>query len=187
MTAVRLRDKSDVDGQVAEIYGEFERLYGFVPNAVKALANCPDLVLSYVPLMVAVFRSPTVGPRERAIAALAVGDANQCRYCVSHISASGARAGLNGEELRAIVDPGLAETLGDREQLIAEFARTLARDGDVPEGLLGRMKRTFSDAELVNLTVIASFYNMASRINRALRIEVEEAVLASRPGASPAD
>jgi len=63
----------------------------------------------------------------------------------------------------------------EREKLIVEYATTLTKDtGGVTDELRTRLKNQFTDAELVNLTLVIGLYNLTGRFLRALNIEVED-------------
>ena len=62
-----------------------------------------------------------------------------------------------------------------RERCIVEYASTLTKDsGGVTDELLQKMKNCFTDAELVNLTMVIGLYNLTGRFLKALRIDIED-------------
>ncbi|MFD0391942.1 carboxymuconolactone decarboxylase family protein [Streptomyces nogalater] len=81
-----------------------EKEYGFVPNILRAMAHCPDLLQAFVPFWAQVYSSPVIGSRLRALAALGTAKAQECTYCIAHMSASARRAGMDENEIRAIGD-----------------------------------------------------------------------------------
>ncbi|MFZ1010697.1 MAG: carboxymuconolactone decarboxylase family protein [Candidatus Sulfotelmatobacter sp.] len=178
MAAIKLVDPSEANGQVAFIFQKVEQQYGFTPNILKAIANCPDLLATFVPFWAAIYESPAIGPRLRAIAALATARAHDCNYCVSHMSASALKAGMTPAEIAATGPNGrLAE---EKELLAVEFAHALTRNtSGVSDEMLRKLKAYFTDAELVNLTLVVGLYNLTGRLLTALRIDVEDALQAS--------
>lgn len=182
MAAVNLVEKEEAGGIAAQVYQAVEQSYGFVPNILKAIANCPELLGTFAPFWGSVYTSPVISARHRAIAALATAQAHDCKYCVSHMSASALRAGMTGNEIAATT-PSSSEGLYDeKERLIVEYATTLTRDTDgVTDEMLERMKQHFTDAELVNLTLVVGLYNLTGRFLKALRVDVE-GVFTAAPG-----
>ncbi|MCV3216581.1 carboxymuconolactone decarboxylase family protein [Plectonema radiosum NIES-515] len=175
MAAIKLLEKHEVDNEAATILEMVERDYGLVPNILKAIANCPELLTSFVPFWAKLYISPSVGPRYRALAALGTAKAHDCKYCVSHMSASALKVGLTQLEINAIGLPSSNEILNEKEQLIVEYAFVLTKDsGGVTDELLGKLKENFNDAELVNLTLLIGLYNLTGRFLKALRIDIEE-------------
>jgi uncharacterized peroxidase-related enzyme len=174
MATVKLVEKHEADAQVAHVLNVVEQTYGFVPNILKAIANCPDLLVTFAPFWGSVYTSPVIGPRYRAIAALATARAHDCQYCVSHMSASAMKAGMTGLEIAATSFVGRDSLPDEKEKLIVEYATTLTKDaGGVTDEMRNRLKQHFTDAELVNLTLVIGLYNLTGRFLKALDVEVE--------------
>jgi uncharacterized peroxidase-related enzyme len=175
MSAVKLVNRNEVDPVAAPVYAAVEQQYGFTPNILKAIANCPDLLVTFAPFWGAIYSSPVIGPRLRAITALATARAHDCNYCISHMSASALKAGMTPQEIDGTTPS--ADVLSDREQLAIEFADVLTRNASgVSDALLTRMKAAFTDPELVNIALVVGLYNLTGRFLKALRIDTEEAL-----------
>jgi uncharacterized peroxidase-related enzyme len=176
MALVELLDTGDVPADVAEVFGSVAAEYGFVPNILRALAHCPDLLKVFVPLWAQVYDSPTIGPRLRALAALGTARAQDCAYCVAHMTASAQRAGVGGDEIRAIGNAvSERQIFGDREALILELANNLTTDPDgTTDDMRSRLRAEFSEGEIVNIVLAIGMYNLTSRFLKALAIDVED-------------
>lgn len=175
MAVVKLIEKQETQEDVSHIFEMVEKQYGFVPNILKAIANCPDLLKSFVPFWASVYFSPDVGQRYRALAALGTAKTHDCKYCVAHMSASAKKAGLTNAEIEATGSFINHSILTQKEELIIEFASILTKDsGGVSDELLARMKSHFNDSELVNLALIVGVYNLTGRFLKSLRIDIED-------------
>ena len=175
MAIVKLLEKHEMDPAVSEILDQVEKLYGFTPNILKALANCPQLLTTFVPFWGGIYVSDAIGPRYRALAALGTAKAHDCQYCIAHMSVTARKAGLTEAEIDAAGRPDDNRTLDERERCIVEYASTLTKDsGGVTDELLQKMKNCFTDAELVNLTMVIGLYNLTGRFLKALRIDIED-------------
>ncbi|ROO50967.1 putative peroxidase-related enzyme [Micromonospora sp. Llam0] len=175
MAMVQLLDEQSVPPEIARLFTSVEQEYGFVPNILRAMANCPDLLAVFVPLWAQVYRSPTIGTRLRALAALGTAKAQDCTYCVAHMTRSARQAGLVDAELVAIGDAAEERSVFDaREALILEAADALTRDPDgVTSDLRARLAAEFTDDEIVNIVLAIGMYNLTSRFLKALAIDVE--------------
>ncbi|WP_322770458.1 carboxymuconolactone decarboxylase family protein [Frankia sp. Cr1] len=176
MAFVELLSEADAPPGVETIFSAVAEQYGFVPNILRALGNCPDLLVTFVPFWAQVYRSPTIGPRLRALAALGTAKAQDCTYCVAHMTASARRAGVIEQEICAIGNPVDEKAVFDpREALILELADTLTRDADgTTDELRARLRDYFTDNEIVNIVVAIGMYNFTSRVLKSLSIEVED-------------
>lgn len=182
---VELLDSGDVAPEIVALFETVEKEYGFVPNILRAMAHCPDLVSVFVPLWARVYESPTIGPRLRALAALGTAKAQECNYCVAHMTASARRAGLAEEQIVAVGAPPVEQSVFDRrEALILETADALTRDPDgVTDELRSRLGAEFGPDEIVNIVLAIGMYNLTSRFLKALSIEVESVF--STPASDP--
>lgn len=188
---VRLLPDADLPEGLAPLFEAVRAEYGFVPNILRALAHCPDLTSAFVPLWAEVYRSPTIGPRLRALAALGTATTQEsrspgvqeCTYCIAHMSASARRAGIGEMQIGAIGDAiAVAEVFDDGEALVLEVADALTRDPDgVTEDLRARLRARFSEAEIVNIVLAVGMYNLTSRFLKALEIGVEDVFGSSPP------
>lgn len=184
MSVVKLVEKDEATGKVELVFNAVEQQYGFVPNILKAIANCPDLLATFAPFWGGIYTSPVISARDRAIAALATARTHNCNYCVSHMSASAMKAGLTGVEIAATTLDTCNALQSEREKLIVEYATTLTKDsGGVTDELRARLKDQFNDAELVNLTLVIGLYNLTGRFLKSLNVEIED-VFQSIPAAS---
>lgn len=161
---------------VHAIFEQVAQEYGFVPNILRTMAHCPDLLTSFVPLWAQIYSSPTIGARLRALSALGTAKAQECNYCVAHMTASAQRAGLDDREILAIGNAVAEPDMFDqREALVLELAEALTQDPDgTTDDLRARLKETFTDSEIVNIVLAIGMYNLTSRFLKALSINVEE-------------
>jgi uncharacterized peroxidase-related enzyme len=176
MAMIDLLGADEVPEEVAAVFQAVERDYGFVPNILRAMAHCPDLLTAFVPLWAQVYRSPTIGARLRAFAALGTATAQDCTYCVAHMTQSARRAGVAEEQLAVVGAVTLPEGLFEkREALTLELADTLTRDPDgVSDALRSRLSELFTPAEIVNVVLAIGMYNLTSRFLKALSVDIED-------------
>ena len=114
---------SNVDRKVATTLSQVEKSLGVVPNLFATLANAPVALDGFLSLSKTLSRGRLTA-RQREIVALAVGQENECRYCLSAHTASSRGVGLN--------DAGaLKARNGDGddpfERALASFAKVIVR------------------------------------------------------------
>jgi len=114
---------SNVDSKVATTLSQVEKSLGMVPNLFATLANAPVALDGFLSLSKTLSRGRLTA-RQREIVALAVGQENECRYCLSAHTASSKGVGLN--------DAGaLKARNGDGddpfEHALASFAKAIVR------------------------------------------------------------
>ena len=82
---------------------------------------------------------------------------------------------MSDEKLLAIPDYANSDLFDEREKIALEYADSMTITGrEVPDELFERVRRHFSEDELVELTEIIAWENASSKFNRALRIPSQE-------------
>ncbi len=81
------------------------------------------------------------------------------------------RLGATEGELTALA-AGDFSGFGERERAALEFAEKLTLDSkNVDDELFGRLRRSFSEGEVVELAAVAGIFNYFNRFNNALQME----------------
>ncbi|MGE0255054.1 MAG: carboxymuconolactone decarboxylase family protein [Alphaproteobacteria bacterium] len=168
-----------VDGEVAEFYAAVTGMIGRVPNSVRTMAHAPFLAMLFLPFQVATQREwpgTHISGRLKELVVIKTSHINECEYCFAHNTALGEAAGITHDQVIALSsdDYRTSDLFDARERMALEWAehmtrRTAGRD----EALYARLRALFSDAEIVELTLICGLFNMINRINDSLGLEIE--------------
>lgn len=174
MSLVNLQNKEDVPAEIAAFYDQLDKEYGFVPNIVKTIANCPNLLKVFLPLWAEVYRSPVIGPKKRAVAALGTAFSQNCEYCIGPMTQSALNSGLSKDEVDTISQFDYENMMND-DALILEYSRVLTAEPDkVDDQLRMKLKAVYSDEEIVAITMVIAMYNFTSRVLKGLNIEPDK-------------
>lgn len=141
-------------------------------------ALAPQELLAHVPALFAAVGALgqaagqlTLDNRIRALGQLKTATMTHCEYCIdvgSHISRMW---GLTDQELLALPNYRTSPLFSDVEKLVLDYAVGVSRTPvDVPDALFEKLKKHFTDAQLVELTHVIAGENMAGRFNHALGI-----------------
>ncbi|MCB9851795.1 MAG: peroxidase-related enzyme [Phycisphaerales bacterium] len=116
--------KDTANGQAKSLLEAVEKKLGKVPNMMGAMANSPAVLEAYLNFSGALAKgSLTAKVREQI--ALAVGERNDCQYCLAAHSTLGKLAGLSGDE---IADSRRGASPDERTQAILSFAKKLVSE-----------------------------------------------------------
>ena len=86
----------------------------------------------------------------------------------------GRKAGLSDEKLLALVHNRL-EVLNDVERLLVELADAMAgRPANVSDDLYARLRKQFSEEQLLELGGQIAFENFRARYNRLFNVQSDE-------------
>jgi len=95
---------------------------------------------------------------------LRVSQMHECQFCVSSHEAMMTQLGIS-------TDLAPTATHSPRERLAMEYAELVTRDANrVPDAFFARLRETFSDPEIVELTFVIGLITMLNRFNNALQI-----------------
>lgn len=171
-----------VDDVPADFAARFQELmtdFDEFSNQIPVYAHSPAVVSKIFELVMAFRESQNLTRRQVEIAITAASAANKCAYCVVHHSPKLAEEGLSLATINSLLD---AEPVGlsDAEIAIRDYAVAVTeRAWGIRDELHNRMRLHFNDAQIVELTMRASFAGMFNKINQALGIEIEEGLMGS--------
>jgi alkylhydroperoxidase family enzyme len=98
-------------------------------------------------------------------------------------AAVGGKAGVSREQIEAALGVREGTELSERERLALEYAdRVSATPVDVPDEFFARLRRLFSEREIVELTGHIAHENYNAKSNRPLRVEPNNLCEISLPG-----
>lgn len=168
-----------VEGGLAELYGAVTDMAGRVPNSFRTLAHAPLLAMLLLPFVAATQREwpgARLSGRIKEMVVIKTSHLNGCEYCYAHNTALGEAAGISHEQ---IVDISSDEYMAsgrfsEREKVALLWAEHVTRNTARQRGdVYARVKAQFSDAEIVELTLVCAMFNMINRINDSLAIDIE--------------
>jgi uncharacterized peroxidase-related enzyme len=169
MARIALVEPENASPEVKEIYEK--TLRGKPGNAQKALAHRPEMLKAFLPFYASVGRSLDRKLYEEIY--LLVSFINECHYCQQHHVASSKRVGLTAEDWTALKD-GNYTRFSEKEQAALAYADKLTRaPHDITDADVERLKKHFSDAEIVDLHLLVGLANVTNRFTDPLGLEVE--------------
>ena len=155
---------------------------GRVPNYLRALATIPGTVKPYAAAFKAMLYGGTVEPETKMAMGLQVGRTLKSPYAVVHLKRILAST-ERGRELLRHLESGAA--VRPDQQLAVRYAAWLTTDvHGVDDERFKQVRAYFNDAQIVELTMVVSFFNYFTRMEEALNLPVESWALDSTVPAS---
>ena len=180
MARVPVINPENAPDELRHFYEAVTGLVGRVPNAYRTMAHAPYLAMLFLPFQAANQREwPGVrmSGKIKEMVIIKTSHINGCEYCYAHNTALGEAAGISHDQVIAMSsDDYLTSDLFDaRERAAIEWAEhmtknTAASRDDVYE----RVAAQYSEAEIVELTLICSMFNMINRFNDSLKLTIED-------------
>ena len=180
-------------GKAKELLDAVKGKLGLVPNLTRAMANAPAVLEGYLGLSGALGKG-SLSAKTREQIALAVGQANECDYCLAAHSAIGKMVGLTPDQIR---DSRRGTAIDPKADAIVRFARKLVDDrGRVNDDDMAEVRAAGLDdgaiAEVVANVALNNFTNYFNHVAetdidfpKAEEIVDHHDVCATIPGCDP--
>jgi AhpD family alkylhydroperoxidase len=156
---------------------------GLPVEMLQAISLRPELLRAFAGFGDALYPGGLLERPVKELVILESSRANACQFCTSSHVALIRRLGIAAEPLTALDDPaGRTE----RERVALEYTRAAMRDSNrVPDELFDRLRRHFTEPEIVELTFLVGFINMLNLFNNCLGVRYHDDY-ASLPSAARA-
>lgn len=166
---------SNVDSKVATTLSQLKASMGMVRNIFATMANAPVALDGYLALKKALSRG-RLTDRQREILSLAVGQENECRYCLSAHTKSSKAAGMSEADV-------LKARSGDGddpfERTLASFAKAVVRErGHLSnEELESARKAGIDDGLVIEVIANVALNTFTNYLNEVADTEIDSPVV----------
>ncbi len=179
MSRVPVINPENAPEELQHFYDAVTGLVGRVPNAYRTMAHAPFLSMLFLPFQAANQREwpgVRVSGKLKEMVVIKTSHINGCEYCFAHNTALGEAAGITHDQVIAMSsDDYLTSDLFDaRERAAIEWAEHMTKNtASARDDVYERLQAQFSHAEIVELTLICSMFNMINRFNDSLKLRIE--------------
>ena len=177
----RVRDVSsgELPADLRAIYERFAAEYGPFRNQVAVLAHVPAALRHLMPMLMELRAAKTLPKRHLELAILAVSKLNECHYCVAHHKPFLIVEGVSAAGAERVLEYRDHPELDEVDRLVVEYALAAWSDPRrVSDALFQRLRRHFSEAQIVELTLRITLCGFFNRFNDALGIDEEPEAVA---------
>ena len=135
---------------------------------LQAMSLRPELLRAFGGFSEAIYPGGIVERDTKELIILEASRRNRCQFCAeSHISIA-RMLGMAEHPMELLDDPS---RLTERGRLAVEYTRAAMTDSNrIPEELFARLKRSFTEAEIVELTAVIGLINMLNMFNNCLGV-----------------
>jgi uncharacterized peroxidase-related enzyme len=172
----RVRDiaSSELPPDLAAIYEAFAAGYGPFRNQVAVFAHVPAALRHLMAMLMELREVKTLAKRHLELAIVAVSKLNECHYCVAHHAPFLAIEGISPDGVGRVLDYADHPEFDAVDRLVVEYAiAAWTQSNRIPDALFERLRRHFSEAQIVELTLRITLCGFFNRFNDALQIEEE--------------
>lgn len=174
MARVRSIPSSELPADLSAIYERFAGLYGPFRNQVAVFAHVPAALRHLMSMLIELRDAATLPKRVLELAIVTVSKLNACHYCVAHHTPFLAVEGVSPAGIERILDYRDHPELDEKDRLVVEYALAgWEQPNRIPDALFTRLRRHFSEAQIVELTLRIMLCGFFNKFNDALAIEEE--------------
>jgi uncharacterized peroxidase-related enzyme len=171
MAYIQPLDRNQVDAATGATLDAIKTKLGVLPNMFRTFAHAPVALNAYMQLS-AVAAGSKLNARQREQIALAVGEANDCGYCVAAHSVLGQGAGLSAAQVELARD-GQADSAADAAVLKLAQAIVRQRGHVAPTELDAFKSAGFSDGDVLEVLVVVMLNVFTNYTNHLAGTELD--------------
>jgi len=168
MAIISSLEKDKVPEIVKEIYEDYEKEGKKVPEWIKVMAHRPEILKEFFELFKVIMGEGVIDKILKWKIAYTVSDTLRCPFCVDVTSKMLKKLGATEEEIEKIKKQ---QELPQKEKEILEIVKEVTLKAHIcnPE-LFERMKRDFTEPEIVEIVSIIGLFNYINRFNNTFCI-----------------
>ena len=171
MARVRLNETKDVAESHRWLFERMEK-NGAQLNIFRAMSHSPEALLRFMRFGNYLLMEGKLDHALRELAILRVGWLCRAPYEFSQHIAFGRRAGLSDAQIRGVTDPN-TRLFDPKQMAVISYAGELTSDARVSDATYAAAAQFLNEEEIVELTLVISFYNLVSRTLNALDVELD--------------
>ena len=177
-TASRLTpvDMANAEGELAEILGSALTHDGTPLNIFGVLGLHPKLLKRFNLLGGFILNKGLLPERERELVILRVGANAQAEYEFGQHTVIGLRCGLTEDEIAALTGDPSAHPWSDDDLALIALADDLHADDCVRDETWSSLAARWTDAELVELLIVAGFYRLVSGFLNSAGVQLDDGI-----------
>lgn len=138
----------------------------------RMMARKPEVLKNFVPLYGAIMGPGATDRRTKELVYLTASLTNECAYCTAAHKASGKKAGISEEEIRAL-ETGQYQDFSEPERAAIQYSRELTEEATANDSGMA-LFQFFNDEQVVEITLVAALANFTNRFNNGLGLQPEE-------------
>jgi AhpD family alkylhydroperoxidase len=157
-----------------------EELWGKPVNLYRALGNHPQLTAAWTEFANAIRHDSRTPRALRELMILRTAQIARSEYEWAHHLRMARKAGVDEAKIAALADWRASKIFDARERAALALTEGVMVC-NVTDDIHAEVKKHFSDAEFVELSLTAAFYAMVSRMLDAMRVEMDADVREHSP------
>ena len=165
-------NRSEVAPELRDVYDKFLHDRGNVPYFFRTLAHRPEIFRTATAHMHAVLQTGTLPTKLKELAVVRTSQLNGTAYCLASHTAISLRLGWSPEHIEALKHWQQSPLFSEAEKEALALAEAMTLDSlNFSDEQMARLKRFYSEGEIVELMAAIGLFNYFNRFNNLLQME----------------
>ncbi|TFG20478.1 MAG: peroxidase [Promethearchaeota archaeon] len=177
MPRIKIIDYDEAEGELKQVYDEVIQKRGKLAEIHKIHSLNPQSMLDHVQLYLTImFNKSPLHRAQREMIAVVVSEANKCKYCQVHHGEALKHLWRDEEKVQLLREDYTKVELPPKDKLLCDLAYTMTLFPASMEvnALMDQLKELgTTDREILDATLVISYFNFVNRIVLGLGVEVE--------------
>jgi uncharacterized peroxidase-related enzyme len=172
MPRISRLNRSEVSADLTPVYDKFLRDRGNVPYFFRTLAHRPEIFRTAAAHMEAVLKTGTLPTKLKELVVVRTSQLNCTAYCLASHTAISLKLGWSAEHIEALRYWRDSPLFSEAEKEAIHLAEIMTNAShDYTEADMARLRRFYSEGEVVELMAAIGLFNYFNRFNNLLQME----------------
>jgi uncharacterized peroxidase-related enzyme len=172
MPRISRLNRSEVSPDLTPVYDKFLRDRGNVPYFFRTLAHRPEIFRTAAAHMEAVLKTGTLPTKLKELVVVRTSQLNCTAYCLASHTAISLKLGWSPEHIEALKSWRDSPLFSEAEKEAINLAEVMTNAShEYTDADMGRLRRFYSEGEVVELMAAIGLFNYFNRFNNLLQME----------------
>jgi uncharacterized peroxidase-related enzyme len=172
MSRISRLKRNEVPPNAVAIYDRYLRDRGNVPNMFRTMAHRPQIFETIIQHMEAVLNTGTLPKALKELVIVRTSQLNRTPYCLTSHTTIARKLGWSEAQIKTLPDAAGSTEFTEREKVAIHLAEVMTLDAHrYSEADFARLRRFFSEGEVVELMAAIGLFNYFNRFNDLLEME----------------
>ena len=174
MTRIPLITTEQAGDSTRAFFEELQQMFHKVPNLFATIAHYPAALRPLLDYFHAVYTKSTIPKRLLELAILRISLGTQSEYCLTLHKAFALEHGVSYDEIMSLNEDPTHTRFPEKERVVLDYAAQIGRDSRaVSDEFFARLRRHYSEAEILNLTLMVGLGELFGHLANALNIPMD--------------
>jgi len=174
MPWIEVIDEKEASGNLKEIYDELGKKRGKISNIMKIHSLNPIAMKKHLELYISLmFGKSNLSREQRELIGVVVSNANKCEYCINHHAEALNHYWKDDGKIQKFIDNYKSVDLSEKNNVMAVYVYKLTKTPyEITKKDVDLLRTSgFSDDDILNINLIACYFNFVNRIALGLGVE----------------